>query len=77
MLKTLDAMSLLEVVVLSSKEGVAVGVSSNLEVMLEEDVLGIVTRTLDSALRVTVDVSRFKEGISVEFLSSKKITESY
>ena len=70
-------MPLGEVVVLSSKEGVAVGVSSNLEVMLEEDVLGIVMRTLDSALRVTVDVSRLKEGISVEFLSSKKITESY
>ena len=67
------------VLVLIPKGGVVVGVLSNkiLEVMLEEDVLGIVMRTLDSALRVTVDVSRLKEGISVEFLSLKKITESY
>ena len=62
-------MLLEELVVLSSKESVAVGVLSNPEVMLEEDVLGIVTRTLDSALPVVVDVSRLKEGISVEFLS--------
>ena len=67
------------VLVLMPKGSVVVGVMSNkiLEVMLEEDVLGIVMRTLDSGLRVTVDVLRLKEGISVEFLSSKKITESY